>query len=52
MVVSINLYMLMKEMFPMMLVLSLAGILAAHDYYFMQLPPSYLLSVLSHIPTC
>ena len=36
----------------MTLVLSLAGTLAAHDYYFMQLPAIYLLSALSHVPTC
>ena len=36
----------------MMLVLSLACTLAAHDYYFMQLPPILLLSALSHIPMC
>ena len=54
--VSINLYMLMKEIyslkFPMMLVLSLACTLAACGYYFMQLPPIHLLSAVSRVPTC
>ena len=50
--VNLNTSMLMKEMFPMMLVLSLACKLAAHDYYFMQLPPIHLLSAPLHVPTC
>ena len=45
--ISINLNMLMKEMFPMML----ASSLAAHGYYFMQLPPIHLLSALSRVPS-
>ena len=42
----------MKDMFPMMLVLSLACTLAAHTYYSMQLPSIHLLFALSYVPTC
>ena len=42
----------MKDMFPMMLVLSLACTLAAHAYYSMELPPIHLLFALSYVPTC
>ena len=42
----------MKEMFPMMSVVSLACTLAAHAYYSMQLPPIHLLSALSYVATC
>ena len=52
--VIINLYMLIKDMFPMMLVLSLACTLAAHAYYSMQLPPIHCdpLFALPYVPTC
>ena len=48
--VRINLNREMKEMFPMMLVLSLACTLDAHDCYLMQLPPIYPLSAISYVP--
>ena len=50
--VSGNLDMLMKEIFPIMLVLSRACTHAAHDYYLMQLPPIHILFALSHVPIC
>ena len=50
--VNINLNMKIKDMFPMMLVLSLACTPAAHAYYSMQLPPIHLLFALPYVPTC
>ena len=44
--------MYIKDMFPMMLVLSHACTLAAHPYYSMQLPPIHLLFALPYVVTC
>ena len=41
-----------KDMFPMMFVLSRACTLAAHAYYSMQLPPIRLLFALPYVVTC